>query len=329
MNYTRRELGKLALAALPATRLAAKPNSNFGGVQIGIIASYSYRQMPNANDGVAILKYLVDNGLSAAELSPGLAEVWAGAPAQGGAGGAGARRGAPAPGAGRGAGGGGGRGPMTPEQVAAAAALKKWRLSASVDRFKAFRKLYNDAGVNIYEVRILPDMSMSDDEYEYAFTMAAALGANQIGGELPTDLAHTRRLGDFAVKHKMVVAYHAHLQATIKLWDEALAQSKGNAVQLDIGHYVAGTGLSPIPVMEKLHDRIANLHLKDRMTPAHGQKNVPWGTGDTPIKEVLLFMRKNGHKFPAGIELEYEIPAGSDAVAEVGKCVEYCRNALA
>jgi sugar phosphate isomerase/epimerase len=255
------------------------------------------------------LKHLVDNGLSAAELSPEPIEAWAGAPAT------------PVQAA-------GGRGP-TPEQQAATAALKKWRLSASVDKFKAFRKLYNDAGVHIYEVRILPDMSMSDEEYEYAFTMAAAVGANQIGGELPTDLAHTKRLGDFAVRHKMLVAYHAHTQATITLWDAALAQSKGNAAQLDCGHYVAGTGLSPIPAIEKLHDRMANLHLKDRTTPAHGQKNLPWGTGDTPIAEILQLMRKNKYKFPAAIELEYQIPGGSDSVAEVGKCVEFCRKALA
>jgi sugar phosphate isomerase/epimerase len=124
------------------------------------------------------------------------------------------------------------------------------------------------------------------------------------------------------------VAYHAHTQATLTAWDAALAQSKGNAAQLDCGHYVAGTGLSPIPVIEKLHDRMANMHLKDRTTPAHGQKNLPWGTGDTPIAEILQFMRKNKYKFPAAIELEYPIPAGSDAVAEVRKCVEYCKKAL-
>ena len=32
---------------------------------------------------------------------------------------------------------------------------------------------------------------------------------------------------------------------------------------------------------------------------------------------------------PASIELEYDVPEGSDAVKEVGKCVEYCRRALA
>jgi len=70
VNYTRRDLGKLALAALPAAPLLATPNSNFNGVQIGVIAPYSYRAMPDANDATALLKHITDNGLSAAELSP-------------------------------------------------------------------------------------------------------------------------------------------------------------------------------------------------------------------------------------------------------------------
>jgi hypothetical protein len=39
-------------------------------------------------------------------------------------------------------------------------------------------------------------------------------------------------------------------------------------------------------------------------------------------------MKKNKYKFPATIELEYDIPAGSDAVKEVIKCREYAKNAL-
>ena len=95
----------------------------------------------------------------------------------------------------------------------------------------------------------------------------------------------------------------------------------------DVGHYFAGTkGLSPIPVIEKYHDRIVSLHLKDRT--AEGG-NLPWGQGKTPIKEILQLMRKEKWTFPADIELEYKIPQGSDSVAEVAKCVQYCKEALA
>ena len=32
---------------------------------------------------------------------------------------------------------------------------------------------------------------------------------------------------------------------------------------------------------------------------------------------------------PATIELEYEVPQGSDAMKEVRKCLDFCKNALA
>ena len=39
-------------------------------------------------------------------------------------------------------------------------------------------------------------------------------------------------------------------------------------------------------------------------------------------------VKKNKWKIPGSIELEYNIPEGSDAVQETRKCVEYCRAAL-
>jgi sugar phosphate isomerase/epimerase len=96
---------------------------------------------------------------------------------------------------------------------------------------------------------------------------------------------------------------------------------------LDVGHYVGGTkGMSPIPVLEKYHDRIVSLHLKDKTKE---DKNVPWGQGDTPLKEILQLMKKEKWTFPGDIELEYAVPKDSDPVTEVRKCVDYCKMALA
>ncbi len=228
-----------------------------------------------------------------------------------------------------GRGGGGGRvgGEMTPEQEA----LKKWRLSVSMDKFRAFGKMYNDAGVNIYCHKLSPGANASDAEFDYYFNIAKAMGATQISLEQSPANDHTQKLGDFAVKHGMMVGYHAHTQATITAWDDLIAQSKGNGVNLDCGHYVAGSGQSPIPAIEKYAGmgRMTSLHLKDRTTPAHCALNLPWGQGETPIAQILQTIRKNKWKFPASIELEYQIPQGSDAVIEVKKCVEFCRKALA
>jgi len=80
MTYTRRDLGKIALSAVPAATLLAKPNSKFGGVQIGII-TYSFRAMSGKAED--ILKNLVDLGLNSVEMMSEVAESFAGAPSSG------------------------------------------------------------------------------------------------------------------------------------------------------------------------------------------------------------------------------------------------------
>jgi sugar phosphate isomerase/epimerase len=327
MPYTRRDVGRLALGALSAATLlkhrfealalTGMPNSVIDGVHIGTI-TYSYRSMPDQS-AEATLRYIVESGISEIELMGGPAESFAGAPqsARGGGGG----------------GGGGGRGQtQTPEQQAAqreaAARLKQWRTSVSMDRFRALRKMYNDAGVTIYAWKVL-NPSMSDEEFEYVFNVAEALGCTHTTLELPTDVEQLKRIGAFAEKRKIYAAYHTHTQATMTAFDQAFAVSKGNMSNVDLGHYVAGTSESPIPFLRKFHDRIASVHLKDRQTPAHGAGNLPWGKGDTPLKEILQVMKKEQYRFPAAIEFEYDTPEGSDAVKEVTKCLDYCRSALA
>jgi sugar phosphate isomerase/epimerase len=198
-----------------------------------------------------------------------------------------------------------------------------------MDKYKALRKMYNDAGVDIYAFKLEPNPNMSDEEYEYIFHVADTLGANHVTLELSNNAAFTKRVGDFAAKKKMRVAYHAHTQASLTAWDAVLEQSTGNAINLDCGHFVAGTSESPIPLIRKHSSRIASMHLKDRKKASNGGANLVWGQGETPIKEILMLMRQEKYKFPASIELEYDIPEGSDAVAETSRCVQFCRNALA
>jgi sugar phosphate isomerase/epimerase len=249
----------------------------------------------------------------------------AGAEAAAGAAAAGARAG--------GGGGGRGRAELTPEQQAAADALKKWRTSVSMDPFKKLRKMYNDAGVTIYAWKQL-NPNMSDEEFEYIFNVAEALGCTHTTLELPAGAdaaAQLKRIGDFAMKKKIYAAYHTHLQGSMTAFDQAFALSKGNMANVDLGHFVAGgnVGGTPVQFLEKFHDRISSFHLKDRTLPEHCSLNLPWGTGETPIKAILQTVQKNKWKIPASIELEYAIPADSDAVKETKKCVQFCRDSLA
>jgi sugar phosphate isomerase/epimerase len=234
-------------------------------------------------------------------------------------------------GSGRG-GGGGGRGPQTPEQIAAADAERKWRLALPMSIFKDLRTMFNDAGVTIYAVKDVHQAT--DDDLDYTFNVAKMLGATHVTLELPTGPdadKELKRLGDWALKYKMLAAYHTHQQGSMTALNTAFEVSKGNAANVDLGHFTAATnpGGTPLDFLNKFHDRIASFHLKDRTTVAHCALNLPWGTGETPIAQILQTVQKNKWTMPATIEQEYAIPEGSDAVKEVAKCLEFCRKALA
>jgi len=197
-----------------------------------------------------------------------------------------------------------------------------------MEGFKALRKMYNDAGVNIHIVKFgdIGNRGMPDEKIEYYFQAARALGARGITRELSRDAA--KKLGPIADKHEIMIGFHNHTQLTPTTYDgDILSFGKYLGINFDIGHYVAGTNHSPLPLIEKFHDRIVSLHLKDRKI--NNGPNMPFGQGDTPVALVLQYMKRNKLTFPGDIELEYRIPAGSDALQEVKKCLQFCKEALA
>jgi sugar phosphate isomerase/epimerase len=273
-----------------------KPNSVINGVRIGTI-SYSYRSALTSAE--ELLQALLTGGLSEVELMGAPIQTFAGF--------------AVAPGGGK------------AKKAAPAIRYTDAQREAQLAKCRELRKLYNDAGVNIHIHKIA--FGPSDEEVEFNFQVAKALGCEGITVERSE--AMVKRLAPFAEKHRIRVGFHNHTAnlPQVEVPDALLDYGRYIAFNFDVGHYVAGTkGKSPIPVLEKYHDRILNLHLKDRTADGG---NLPWGQGQTPIKEILRLMRKEKWTFPANIELEYKIPAGSDAIKEVARCVEYCRAALA
>lgn len=322
-------LGSGKLSGAPAfIRNLNKPDARINGVEIGVI-TYSFRDLPDQS-AEATLKYILDCGIGAVELMGGPAESFAGAP-------------------------------KNPVNMRAAFPLMRkrsnkqelteqeqkelaeidtqvkafrqelaqWRQSAPMNKFEQLRKMFNAAGVQVYAFK--PDtfgLQNTDAEIEYGLRAARLLGASHVTLEHPANDAHTLKLGTMARKQGMQVAYHGHEQQTPTFWDTALAQSPANRLNLDLGHYVAAGNPDPLGLIRQKHNRIASMHIKDRQTAANGKGNLPWGQGNTPIGEVLRLMRDQKYTFPATIELEYQVPQGSTSVAEVKKCLEFCRAAL-
>lgn len=326
-NINRRDFGKMALGGLAARTLFGRPNSKFNGVQIGINAPYSFRGMRGSADDV--IEDMLRLGISSAELRSQPVEYFLGAPVtiQGAAGAAGNFQKK-----------GGGVTRPTPEQEAGERArleeTKKWRRALSRGRFADARKKFNDQGISIDIVKF-DDLTnrvdaMEDDEIDYCFEMAKAMGAHAISCEPP--VSKTRRLGSFAAKHQLRVGYHGHYStdpdefAFPPSWETAYSYSPFNAINLDIGHYRAAGG-DPIAFIKQYHDRITHIHLKDRK--ANNGPNMPWGQGDTPVREILQLMRKERYPFQATIEFEYAPPEGSDVMTEIAKCVQFCKDSLA
>jgi sugar phosphate isomerase/epimerase len=350
MEFTRRDLGKIALASLPLVRASAAKmiDSKIDGVQLGAI-TYSFNRIASP-DPEAIIRAYVTVGLGECELMSNHCEALAGAPAMpaiGRGGGGGRARGGPGgnppaggsapaqPAAQRG-GGGGGRAALTPEQQAemdaAAEKVRQWRASATPETWKAVRKKFNDAGVEVALLCYNMQDRMKDEDIEYGFSMAKGLGVKAMSTS--TTLTMAKRIAPLADKHKMMVGYHGHDQtndpnqtATLESYDTLMGYGKYNGINLDIGHFTAA-GYDAVAFIKQHHDKITNLHIKDRKKD-HGPNVAVWGTGDTPIRPVMQLMKEMHYPFPANMELEYAGLTAENIVDETKKCFAYVKSCLA
>jgi sugar phosphate isomerase/epimerase len=350
-------------ASAPVT--SDKPNSNFGGVQIGAI-TYSWRSMPGGVEN--IIKYCKETGISSIELMSSDLEEYLGAPKNpmmgmfgppaggqrpaGGAPGAGGPPAGGAPGAGgppagsaqpegpRPAGapagaprGGFQRPQLTPEQEAAVAKynqeIKDWRVALPITKVEEARKLFDDAGINVHIVKFSP-ARWSDEEIDYAFKAAKAMGAKGVTEELGEEAV--KKLGPIAEKHGMYAIFHNHMQFATEgfSYDLFLTVSPAVMMNFDAGHFFGSTGIHPNTIIEKYHDRIFSLHIKDKTGPNTDPANMNqvWGQGEMPIADVLLLIKKNKWPLYCDIELEYDVKPWSNAVRETKTCMQYARNIL-
>lgn len=288
--------------------------SRFGGVPIGVI-TYSWRSMPGTAQD--ILAYCKEANITYLELMGNVAEEYAGIPSVPGR-------------LGR-------NSDLSDEEKEAynkkreeaIAKQREWRLNAPMEKYEELAKLFKDAGIHIHTVKFSPS-GWSDEEIDYAFEAAKIMGAKGVTNEIGDEAC--KRLGKFAEKHDMYAVYHNHSQPGQPgfNFDEFLAHSPNNMLNLDVGHYFGSTGKHPNDEIERLHDRIYSIHLKDKTGKDHSDPNSnrPWGEGETPLADILNLIKDKKWPIYCDIELEYTVPEDSDAQKEIVKCVEYCKNIL-
>jgi sugar phosphate isomerase/epimerase len=204
--------------------------------------------------------------------------------------------------------------------------LRKWRLTVELADLEKIAKRFQHAGVELYAFNYSVREDFTDAEIERGFEMCTALGAKVITASSNVTLG--KRIDGFAKKHKIRVGMHNHSRirenefATPNDFERAMRGTEYIGINLDIGHFTAA-GFDAVEYLDKHHDKIVTLHIKDRKKDQGD--NVEFGDGDTPIVETLHLLRSKKFRIPANIEYEYK---GADTIAEVRKCFEYCKAAL-
>jgi len=347
--YSRRDFGKVMIAGLPLSMALGKLgrlgaiDSKVDGVRLGAI-TYSFNDIPSVagqdqvdnviqdcqGAGVGLIELMCNHvepvtEYAAQQAAARAARLAAAATA------AAANPGAPP--AARGArGAGGGRGTPNPDALKARDELREWRLLTPMSHFVDIKKKFDDAGIVVFAYCV---NGMGDDftpqEIDKMFEQASTFGVATISTSTTLDVAP--KLIPFCEKHQMTVAFHGHANitdpnqfATPESFAKALAMSKYFKINLDIGHFT-GANFDAVDFLQKNHENITHMHIKDG---THNNGPImPDGQGDTPIKAVLQLLKKNHWTIPAEVEFEYKMPAGSNSVQEVAKCMKYMKDALA
>jgi sugar phosphate isomerase/epimerase len=189
--------------------------------------------------------------------------------------------------------------------------------------------MFDDAGIKIHIVKFSP-ARWSDEEIDYAFKAAKALGTKGVTEELGMEAV--KKLAPFAEKHGLYAIFHTHMQFATPgfSYDPFMAISPAVMFNFDSGHFFGSTGKHPNTIIEKYHDRIVSIHIKDKTGPKTDPANTNqvWGQGECPLEDILLLIKQKGWPIFCDIELEYDIKPWSNAVKEVKTCVHYARQIL-
>ena len=300
--YTRRQFGRLALAALPLSLAAKKIDSLLYGVQFGL-QSYSFNGLPHEGILDLVISVMVETGLGECDIweplmQPGdLVE----------------RMRSPS---------------AAPESRAQARAdLAKWRLSAPLAYFRDIRAKFENAGIDLYGYSGIS--GDSDEELNRTFDIAEALGVRLVTVGVPLSVA--KRLAPIAEKRRMLVGLQGrpNMNATNpdqiarpEGYEAGVASSPSFRISLDIGDATAG-GYDALKFVQDHHADIALLYIKDRKKD---RTSVPWGEGDTPVKEILQLVRDKKYLIRCYIDCDYKSPLGR--AADIKQCYQYAGKVL-
>lgn len=186
--------------------------------------------------------------------------------------------------------------------------------------------------VNIGVVQLPPDEAQSRKVFEFAKKM----GIDTLVAEpVPEALDLVEKL---CIEYNIKVGIHDHPKPS-RYWnpDTVLEAVKGRTKLMgscaDTGHWKR-SGLDPVECLKKLDGRVICLHFKD-LVPAEsdpespvpkkkGQAlqmhDVPWGTGQCKVREMMAELKRQNFKGAYCVEYEYH---WENSMPEIAKCAQF------
>jgi sugar phosphate isomerase/epimerase len=264
--YSRREFGKLALAAITLPAGARLSAQEVAGVRLGV-QTYSFRDLPRAPDGDAvagIVKAMVDAGFRECEL-------WASR--------------------------------IEPEDDAKTwrvqVPLDHFRAVRKTFE-DAGLTIY---AYNYSFKREMSDQEI-DRGFEMARALGAEIITASTTIDVAKRVVPFAAKHKMVVAmHNHSNLDDPNEFATPASFAAAMKMSKYFKVNLDIAHFTAAN-FDAVQYIREHHKAITNVHLKDRKK--NQGDTVPWGTGDAPIREVLQLLKKERWPIRAYVEYEYK-----------------------
>src|SRR5690606_18427975 len=206
--------------------------------------------------------------------------------------------------------------------------LRQWRAAWSMDGIEGIRQQFERAGSRILAYNATFKDDISDQELELGFRIAKALGTDTVNSSATVRVMD--RVDAVAQRYRIRVGMHNHANvdkpnefATPDSFARGMAgKSDLIGVNLDTGHFTAAN-FDPLQYIRDHHEQVFSIHLKER--EANQGPRTPFGEGDTPLAAILALSKTNGGDIPTFIEYEYD---GADTMAELRRCLAYCKNAL-
>jgi hypothetical protein len=163
-----------------------------------------------------------------------------------------------------------------------------------------------------------PATQITDAQIDRIFECTKTLGAKNISSGLSVDMA--KRLAPFAEKHKITLAVSS---TNPDILAQIPSISPYLKLDVDIGDFTRA-GHDSLEFVKANYQHILDIHLKDCKFKG---PSVPFGTGDSHMKEVLQFLRDQKSQVRAMIDCDY--PGTGTSVDEVKKCYDYVKSCLA